>query len=71
MTEIKVGGNGYGRMPLRYVCYRSAFIHHNERQPSKRGAHTEPPENRIETPTPIILQVAPTMTAEDGRAASQ
>ena len=25
MTEIKVGGNGYGRMPLRYVCHRSAF----------------------------------------------
>src|SRR5271166_6148166 len=27
------------------------------------GAHIEPPKNRIETPPPIILQVAPTMTA--------
>ena len=27
------------------------------------GAHTEPPKHRIETAAPIILQVAPTMTA--------
>jgi hypothetical protein len=27
------------------------------------GAHNEPPKNRIVTPPPIILQVAPTMTA--------
>jgi hypothetical protein len=27
------------------------------------GAHTEPPKHRTETTTPIILQVAPTMTA--------
>jgi hypothetical protein len=27
------------------------------------GSHNEPPKHRVETAAPIILQVAPTMTA--------